>query len=343
MKIGIVGYPGAGKSAVFQALTGLTHNGRGVTLGTVKVPDPRVDRLAEIYDPRKTTYAELVFADLPGSVRGGGFSPEMLGRMRDMDLLAHVLKGFGPDGGDAADPLDELERFEMELQLADLEVVERRLARLHKGDKSERPGERALLTRYHEALEASTPLRLLTVDPREEEAVQGTVLLSRKRALRLLNLDEDRAAEAATPELRAATQAAGTEVTALSAVVESEIAQLEPEDREAFLEDLGLEVPARDRFVSAAYSYLKQISFFTVGRDEVRAWTVPQGATAPEAAGVIHSDLQRGFIRADVTRYEDIVAHHGDEAACRKAGLTRKEGRNYVVQDGDVMNVHFKV
>lgn len=345
MKIGIVGFPGCGKSTVFTALSGITASaGRGVRLGTVKVPDARVDRLSRLYEPRKTTYAEVVFADLPGSGAGEqGLSPALLGQMRDMDVLAQVLRGFAGAAGESPDPLGELDALETELQVADLDLIERRLARLAKGDRSERPGEKVLLERLKAGLEQGIPARLLEVSEGERATLTGMILLSLKPVLYLLNVDEQSARAPAPAELAARVEQAGGQLIVLAAAIEAEIAALEPEDRAAFLADLGLESSARDRFVAAAYARLDLISFFTVGKDEVRAWTIHRGMNAAEAAGRIHSDLQRGFIRADVTAYSELVAREGDEAACRKAGVTRKEGKTYVVQDGDVINVHFNV
>lgn len=344
MKVGIVGFPGTGKSTVYTALTGAAAATKSVALGTVKVPDPRLDELAGLYNPRKTTAAEVVFADLPGGGGERGITAATLGQMRDLDLLAQVVRGFPGPGGESPDPVREIDDLEAELQLADLELIERRLARFAKGDKSERPGERALLEQFHGMLEQGQSLRLRPpLSEQEKAALTGTSLLSLRPVLYVLNVDEAHAQAAAPPALQQRAEAAAGLIVVLAGLIEAEIAQLEPADRAAFLADLGLESSARDRFVAAAYARLELISFFTTGPDEVKAWTIRRGTPAVEAAGKIHSDLQRGFIRADVTAYGELVSRKGDEAACKKAGVTRKEGKTYVVQDGDILTVHFNV
>ena len=343
MKIGLVGYPGSGKSTVFGALTGIevaTGYGSGkANLGVVKVPDPRVDALATLYSPKKTTYAEITFSDL-GAGHGEGLDRAALNAMRSVDALCQVLRGFPDDAGETADPLAELRGLETETLLADLEVVEQRVARLSK-DRSN-PRELALLERVQHALEDETPVRALDLTGEEAKQLSGYALLTGKPLLLVLNVTEDRVASPAPEELVRAVADRGLGLVVLSAPVEMEIAQLDESDQGGFVESLGLSEPASNRFIRAAFELIDLISMLTVGPDECRAWPVPRGTPAPRAAGKIHSDIERGFIRAEVIRHADLL-EHGSEAKCKEAGALRVEGKDYVVQDGDVVNFRFNV
>ena len=344
MKIGLAGLPGSGKSTVFSTLTGIDagagkrHGREGTNIGTVKVPDPRVDALALIYRPRKTVYAELSFVDLAAG--GGGPAPERraLHAMRDADALCHVLRAF--PGGGVPDPLGDLETLETEALLADLEVMENRVLRLRKEGRKTR--ELALVTRVRDALEAETPLRRVDLDRVEHKALSGYGLLTLKPLLVVYNVDEDDIGEKPPSALLEEAKARGTGIITLSARVERDIAQMEGAEQQDFVESLGLGAPARDRFIRAAFALTDLVSMITVGPDECRAWPIARGCSAPRAAGKVHSDIERGFIRAEVVPWRELVAR-GSEAKCREAGVLRVEGKDYVVQDGDVVRFRFNV
>lgn len=354
MKVGIAGFPRSGKTTVFNALAGqhaevggFTEPGK-VHLGTIKVPDQRVDRLSDIFHPRKTTYAEMVFVDFPaphaaaGEGRSGSaLDTVTLTQMRESDALVQVVRGFNDDvTGDRPDPVRDLTNFKSELLLADLVLIEKRLERLKKEKGKEQ--ERALLERCKAVLDAERPLRQLQLTAEEVGSISGFGFLSRRPVMVLLNVGE---ADVHAPMPEAVSEWLRTEDLQgliLSGKIEMEIAALDAEDRQAFLDDIGVQSPARDRFIAAAYQLLDQISFLTSGEDEVRAWTIKRGTTAVKAAGKIHSDIERGFIRAEVVHYDDFV-RHGSEAKCREAGKFRLEGKEYVVQDGDIIHFRFNV
>ena len=345
MKVGLVGFPGSGKSTVFGALTGLAvetgfaARADKANLGVVKVPDPRVDALTEIFHPKKKVYAEITFRDLGGG-REGELDRTVLNSMREVDALAQVLRGFENAGGDGPDPLRELRDLETETILADLEVVEQRLGKLAR-DKS-KAREVELLEKVRAALEAETPLRRMTLAAEEERALSGYAFLTRKPLLLLLNVAEDDAAKPAPPALEAAAKERGLGLVVLSAPVEMDIAQMPESEQREFLASLGVAEPARHRFIRAAFELIGLIGMLTTGPDECRAWPIPRGIPAPRAAGKIHSDIERGFIRAEVIHWRDLV-ELGSEARCREAGKLRVEGKEYVIQDGDVVNFRFNV
>jgi ribosome-binding ATPase len=336
MKAGLVGFPLSGKTTLFNAITTLHRGGDShVHLGAIKVPDKRIDHLAAVYKPRKVTYAEMRFADLPGA-RGKGLEGESLRALADVDALCLVLRGFA-DGG-APEPLKDLREFDAELALADLQVVERRMDRLRKEHGGTTGSEFHELSNLRGHLETGNPLRTMRWTEAEEREMAHFGFLSRRPMLVVQNVAEADAAVPLAPELESEVRARGAEGLTLSAEVESEIAELDPAEQPAFLESIGLREPARDRFIRAAYHLLDLISFFTVGEDEVRAWTIHRGDKAPRAAGKIHSDLERSFIRAEVIHYEDFVAA-GGEAKAREKGRMRLEGKEYVVRDGDILHV----
>lgn len=349
MKVGIVGFPRAGKTTVFNALTGLQAAVGGYgdpgkpNLGAIKVPDERIDKLSAIFSPRKTTYAEVVFVDFPGgSERSGGVLDQAtLVQMRDADALVQVVRGFSdPVTQDAADPGRDVEAFKSELVLADLAIVEKRLERLRKEKGKEQETE--LLERCQRALEAETPLRRIELSAPEERTLSGFGLLSRLPLLVLVNVAEAAVADPVAADVRTRLDAEAVPGLSLCAQIEMEIAALDAADRSAFLADLGVHESARDRFVQAAYALLDLISFLTTGEDEVRAWPVRRGTAAVRAAGKIHSDIERGFIRAEVVAYDDFL-RYGSDAKCRDAGKLRLEGKEYVVQDGDIIHFRFNV
>lgn len=343
MKIGMVGYPGSGKSTVFGALTGqevATGYGSGKSnLGTVKVPDERVDALAAMFSPKKTTYAEVTFSDLAGG-HGDSIDRSMLNAMREVDALCQVVRAFPDPGRGAPDPKSEIIGLEIETILADTEVVERRIERLEK-DRSN-PRELEVQKKLLAHLESETPLRSLALSDAEKRLLSGFRFLSSKPLLLVLNVPEDQAGAPADPEIASLAAERGLGLIVLSAHVEMEIAQMEPDDQAEFLESLGLEAPARARFLRAAFELLELISMLTYGADECRAWPVRRGTPAPRAAGKIHSDIERGFIRAEVVRWEDLVKL-GSEARCREAGVLRVEGKDYIIEDGDAVHFRFNV
>ncbi|HWP64431.1 MAG TPA: DUF933 domain-containing protein [Candidatus Limnocylindria bacterium] len=346
MKVGLAGFPGAGKSTVFAALTGLPPAALGerrTQIGTIKVPDERVDALAEIYKPRKVTYAETTFLDCSpakDAQKRGVLDEEAVTALRDADALVEVVRGFPDIGGAPPRPLEDLEAFDTELVLADLAQVERKLERARKEKGKER--EIALFEKLARHLEAGKPLRILDFGAEERSQLAGFAFLSLRPLLVVLNVSEDRVAAPAPPEFVAKAKEAGADTLVLSARVEAEVAELDAADRPAFLRDLGLEAAARDRFVRASYALLDLISFLTAGEDECRAWPIRRGTTARKAAGRIHSDIERGFIRAEVIAFADFIELKS-EARCREAGKLRLEGKDYVVQDGDIIHFRFAV
>jgi GTP-binding protein YchF len=345
MKIGLVGFPGCGKSTVFGALTGrrvetgYASRSSSAHLAVVKVPDPRVDALAELYSPKKITYAEIEFRDLP-SGHDAELDRTSLNAMREVDALCQVLRGFESEAGDAPDALREIIDLEAETLLADLQVAEARVERLRK-DRSN-PRELALLERIQEALEAETPLRSMELGEEEQRLVAGYAFLTRKPLLLVLNVPEDDAALEIAEPIRVAAKERGLGLVSLSGPVEMDIAELPVAEQPEFLESLGLKEPASGRFVRAAFALIDLISMLTAGPDECRAWPIRRGTFAPKAAGRIHSDIERGFIRVEVTAFEDLI-ELGSEARCRDAGKLRVEGKEYEVCDGDVVHFRFNV
>ena len=345
MKIGLVGFAGSGKTTVFNTLTGLHAGGFGadVHLGTVKVPDDRIDRLSAIFKPKKTIYAEIVFSDIPGEhgAEQKGISRKALDKIREMDVLCLVVRAFvNPALEGKANPERDLEAFHAESVLSDLEAVERRLARVAKDKPSQQ--ELAAFELMKHTLEQELPLRSLPPTALNRDFFKGYSMLTDRPLMVVLNRAEEDAAEPLPPAMvqrLAQLHAAGL---VLSASVEAEITEMDPDDQQAFLAELGLSESALTRFIRTAYGLLDLISFFTVGEDEVRAWPIRRGTHARAAAGKIHSDLERGFIRAEVMAYDDFIAY-GSEHAVKEAGKFRLEGKEYVVADGDIMNIRFNV
>ena len=345
MKIGLVGLPGAGKSTVFGALTGLpvaTGAGDKARVGAVKVPDPRVDALAALFKPKKKTYAEVTFTDLGGARGAGGVDRAALNAMRPLDALCQVVRAFPDPAGEPPQPLREIRELAAETILADLEVVEQRLARLAKERSPAKDREAPLLDRLRQALESERALRELDLSAEERKAVAGYTFLTLKPLLLVLNVAEEDAAAPAPAEIEGAAKERGLGLVVLSAKVEMDIAQMEAGEQAEFLTSLGVDEPASHRFLRAAYQLLDLISMLTAGPDECRAWPIARGTPAQRAAGKIHSDIERGFIRAEVVPWQDLV-ELGSEARCREAGRLRVEGKSYVVQDGDVVHFRFNV
>ena len=348
MKIGIVGYPGAGKTTIFNALTGLrAETGPGgrvrENMGAIKVPDGRIDRLAEMHKSKKRVYAEVIFVDVAVGAQSQsarvGLPASVIQAMQGCDALVLVLRAFAnPALSEPPNPLVELNDLQAELILSDLGPLESRLEKLKK--EPGRPGEKELLIKCLAHLETNAQLSSLGLTPEELAPLAGFALLSNKPTLYLLNQAEDDFSGAIPGDIAAAC--GDHPVMAIGGKIEMDIAELAPEEQPAFLEAMGLEQPARDRFVQAAYGLLDLISFLTTGEDESRAWPIQRGSKAVRAAGKIHSDIERGFIRAEVIAYDDLVALGGEKQA-RDAGKLRSEGKEYIVQDGDVITYRFNV
>jgi ribosome-binding ATPase len=362
VQVTIVGLPGSGKSTVFNALTGGHAETGGYSGGratpniaVVKVPDERLDRLSELFHPKKTTPADVTYVDVAipaGAAREGTIQPDVLAQIRNADALLHVARAF--DAGTAerpADPWRDVEELELEFTVADLTVVEKRLEKLRTsgrhGSTAEREQnalEEALLDRLLPHLSDGKPLRSFSLDADEERRLRGYRFLTQKPVLVVLSIDEGQLGEATSleEEGRAGFAQPSTDVAALAGKIEAEIAQLPEEDAKLFMEDLGIAEASRGRVIRLTYELLGLFSFFTAGEDECRAWTLSRGDTAVDAAAAIHSDLARGFIRAEVVKYEDLMAC-GSMAEARKRGVLRSEGKAYAVQDGDVIQVLFNV
>jgi len=368
LSLGIVGLPNVGKSTLFNALLGAAQAAAAnypfctiePNVGIVPVPDPRLERLSALFRPKKTTPTTLEFVDIAGLVagasKGEGLGNQFLGNIRQVDAIAHVLRCFeDPDVVHVAgkiDPRGDRDVVDTELMLKDLDQVERRRERVQKDAKAPgKPGEAAkqellALDRVRAGLEAGVPVRAQKLLDEDRAAVQPLFLLTGKPVLYIANVDEEQLTkDAADPAVRAVREIARGEeaqMVAISGKVEAELVALSPPERHEYLASLGLEVPGLDRLVHAGYRLLDLATFFTVGEDECRAWTVRRGALAPQAAGTIHSDFEKGFIKAEVIRYGDLVELKS-EAAARSQGKLRIEGREYVVQDGDVMHFRFSV
>jgi len=362
MQVTIVGLPGSGKTTVFNALTGGTAETGGFSggraapnIGVVKVPDERLDRLAALFSPRKTTPADVTYVDvaLPaGAAREGTIQPDTLAQIRNADALLHVARAFDDPGNPSpADPWRDIDELDLEFTVADLGVVEKRLEKLRTSGRHGSPSEREqnaleeeLLGRIEPALSSGTPLRAMNLTDDDELRLRGFRFLTQKPVLVVLNLDEARLGETGALTAAGAARYAqpNTDVVALSGRIESEIAQLSDEDAALFMEDLGITEPSRGKVIRLTYALLGLFSFFTAGEDECRAWTLRAGETAVDAAAAIHTDLARGFIRAEVVTYDDLIAC-GSMAEARKRGLLRAEGKTYEVRDGDVIQVLFNV
>ena len=366
LRAALIGFGSSGKTTLFQLMTSAREAGRpahgkgDVSVGISKVPDARLERLNAMYNPRKVVPATVEFTDLamPGGT-GGAQALVDVAAFKNADALVHVLRAFldpsVPHPSGAVDPARDAQAMEDELILADLGVAERRLERiekdLKKGRTTELERERDVVTLCQATLESGRPLRALDLKGEDLKRLRGFQFLSAKPLLIVINLDESQLAEggdAATRIDRAAEMAgltsflshAATAAVAVCAKIELEIGQLEPGDASAFLADLGLSASGLDRVIRASYELLGYISFFTVGEDENRAWSIPRHTAAQVAAGEIHSDIARGFIRAEVVSYDHLTGR-GSMAACRDHGEVRLEGKEYVVQDGDIINFRF--
>ena len=358
LRAGLIGVSSAGKSTLFQLLTRARAAGghaaarQDASVGPAQVPDPRLERLAELYSPRKRTPATVTFVDMAARPTSGAALVDVA-PYRTANALLHVVRAFRdaavPHPAEAIDPARDVRAMEDELILADLAVAERRIERIEKdrrkGLAKDQDAEIALLRRSVEALEAGTPLRSLDFDRAAARLFRGFQFLSAKPLLLVLNSDEADAGVAAEDALRAAglddfLERPGVRALSVCARIELEIAELDPADAAAFLADLGLRGAGLDRVIRATYDLLGFISFFTVGEDECRAWSIAAGTRAQDAAGEIHTDMARGFIRAEVVACDPLLAR-GSLGECRKNAEVRLEGKDYVIRDGDVINVRF--
>jgi len=357
MKIGLIGLPKSGKTSLFNLLTGSSvatssfGASRGeMHTGIARVPDERVDRLSALFKPKKTTVATFEVVDLAGIAKGERQGLDAK-EFRNADALLHVVRAFPDATGTAANPRSDIADLETELILADLEVIERRLERLEASIKKKRTDlevkEQAILLKLKPALESEAPIRALELPDEEAKTIRGFTFLSQKPILHCLNLAEKELERGKTLAesfgLAEVARRPRTRLGWVSVVIEAEVAQLAGEEQAAFLADLGLAEPAIKRVLRDCYALLGLISFFTVGDDEVRAWSIPQGTQALESAGVIHSDIARGFIRAEVVGYDELIAAEGSMATVRERGQFRLEGKEYVVQDGEICHFRFNV
>lgn len=361
---GIVGLPNVGKSTLFNAITEAGAEAANYpfctidpNVGIVEVPDERLDKLTELVVPKKTVPTAFEFVDIAGLVegasRGEGLGNKFLAHIREVDAVAHVVRCFEDHNithvAGSVDPIRDINIINLELVLADMESVEKRMDRTRKslkgGDKSAQ-SEMVLLERLKEVFDEGKPARSLEMSDEERLIIRDLHLLTMKPVLYVANVGEDEVSDYTTnPHVKKVEELAsaeGAEVIVISAKVESEIAELDGEDRQMFLEELGLQESGLDRLIKAAYKLLGLITYFTAGVQEVRAWTIRRGTKAPQAAGVIHTDFEKGFIRAEVVGYDDLV-HSGNMTKAKEAGLLRLEGKEYIVADGDVMHFRFNV
>lgn len=364
MKLGIVGLPNVGKSTLFNAITKAGAQSANYpfctiepNVGIVDVPDKRLDVLAKMYDPEKITPAFIEFVDIAGLVkgasRGEGLGNKFLSHIREVDAIIHVVRCFDDteivhvDG--SVDPVRDIETINLELIFADLETVDKRFERLGKllktGEKKYAQ-EAEVLKKLKETFEAGKPARSLELSDDEAELIRDMSLLTQKKVIYAANMSEDGIADAENNEylkrVREFAAAENSSVLPISARIEEEISTLDDDEREMFLSEMGLEASGLDRLVEKSYDLLGLISYLTAGPKEVRAWTIKKGTRAPQAAGKIHSDFEKGFIRAEVVSYDDLL-ECGSQLAAKEKGLVRSEGKEYVMQDGDVVVFRFNV
>lgn len=365
MKLGIVGLPNVGKSTLFNAITKAGAEAANYpfctiepNIGVVTVPDARITRLHGIFNSRKTVYATIEFCDIAGLVkgasRGEGLGNKFLGHIREVEAIVHVVRCFRNDNivhvEGRIDPASDIQTIDTELILSDMEVLERRIAKtksgMKGGDKGQ-AGELALMERVYEWLGEGKNARAMELEEDEEGFVRGLGLLSFKPVIYAANVADGELSSADESEYVMAVKdiagAEGSEVVVICAEIEAEMAELEEDERGMFLEELGIEESGLDKLVKASYSLLDLISFLTAGEDECRAWTIKKGTKAPQAAGKIHSDFEKGFIRAETIAYDKFIEAGASMAAAREKGFIRSEGKEYVMKDGDIVNFLFNV
>ena len=364
MKLGIVGLPNVGKSTLFNAITKAGAEAANYpfctiepNVGVVTVPDERVTKLHEIYNSKRTIYATIEFCDIAGLVKGAskgeGLGNKFLGHIREVEAIVHVVRCFANDNivhvDGRIDPASDIDTINTELLLSDMEILDRRIQKTTKMAKADKQlqSELDLLNRIYAWLGDGKNARAMDLDEEEADYVKSLGLLSYKPIIYVANVADDEVSDADSnpyvQQVREIAASEGAEVVVICAEIEAEVAELDDEERTMFLEELGIEESGLDKLIKASYSLLNLISFLTAGEDECRAWTIRRGTKAPGAAGKIHTDFEKGFIRAETIAYDKLMEVGGSLAAAKEKGFIRSEGKEYVMQDGDVVNFLFNV